>query len=249
MALQARQRPEFDDPDHRRIYEFIERRGRASPADVADATGMEPERFNHELAILKRDGYIEERHGELVIVLEAGAAEEFVDGGVEYIVRPAWQRDLSGVVGTIRQIAEEKTSLVAESVGEQLDYEGVLNRHNEVQTRMFFVATVHDDVVGWAHLEAPELEKLDHAAQITVGVLEEYRRHGIGGHLVERSLEWAAQQGYEKVYNSIPATNDHGAEFLNSRGFHIEAVRQDHYKINGEYVDEVMLARRLTQLA
>lgn len=227
------------------MYEYVERRGQAPPAEIAGAVKIDPEQFNHELAILKRDGYLEERGGELCVVLEAGTEQEYVDAGVSYVIRPARQEDLSGILGTIRRIAEEKTYLVAESVGEQLDYEGVLIRHNDVETRMFFVATVEGDAIGWAHLEAPELEKLSHAAKFTVGVLEEYRRHGIGGHLLKRSLEWATQQGYQKVYNSLPASNDAGAEFLARRGFQTEAIRPDHYRIDGEFVAEVMMAKTL----
>jgi ribosomal protein S18 acetylase RimI-like enzyme len=110
---------------------------------------------------------------------------------------------------------------------------------------MFFVATFVEDVVGWAHLEATELEKLCHAAKLTVGVLEEYRGHGIGSHLLHRGLEWAASNDYRKVYNSIPATNEDGLRFLETHGFETEATRKDHYRIDDEFVDERMLAKTL----
>lgn len=243
--MQARQQPEFETPDHRRIYEYVERNGLVEPQAVAEAVEMESDQFDHEVAILKRDGYLEEHDGALYVALEAGTAEEYTSDGVEYVIRPARQEDLSGILGTIRQITEGKRYLVAESVAEHLDYEGVLIRHNDVETRMFFVATVTDDVVGWAHLEAPELEKLSHAAKLTVGVLEEYRRHGIGSHLLHRSLEWAAAQGYQKVYNSIPATNKEAGTFLDEHGFETEAIRKDHYMIDDGFVDERMMATTL----
>ncbi|MFU8868139.1 GNAT family N-acetyltransferase, partial [Natronococcus sp.] len=75
--------------------------------------------------------------------------------------------------------------------------------------------------------------------------LEEYRGHGLGGHLLERGLEWAASQGYERVYQSIPSTNEAAVEFLEGHGWEVEAVREGHYKIDGEYVDEVMMAVEL----
>ena len=243
MPLQARERPEFDSPVHKQIYEFVERNGSVKPQDVADSLRIDPEEFHHELTILKRDGYLVERENRLSVVLAAGEAEEFVSDGITYKIRPATQVDLSGILGCMRRVAEERTYLVAETVGEVLDQEGVLIRHNGVNTRMFFVATVSDDVVGWAHLEAPSIEKLSHAAQLTVGVLGEYRRHGIGGQLLERSINWAADQSYEKVYNSIPATNQDAARFLERHGFETEAIRRDHYKIDDTYVAELMMAR------
>jgi ribosomal protein S18 acetylase RimI-like enzyme len=76
-------------------------------------------------------------------------------------------------------------------------------------------------------------------------VLEAYRGHGIGSHLLERGLEWAGSKGYEKIYNSIPATNEAAIEFLSARGWEEEARRQDHYKMDGTYTDEVMMAKVL----
>lgn len=243
--MQARQTPEFETPDHRRIYEYVEQSGLVEPQAVAKAVKLDPEQFHHEVAILKRDGYLEEHDGALYVALEAGTAEEYRSDEIKYVIRPARQEDLSGILGTIRRITEEKTDLVAENVAEQLDYEGVLIRHNSVETRMFFVATINNDVAGWAHLEAPELKKLSYAAKLTVGVLEEYRRHGIGGHLLQRSFEWAAAQGYQKVYNSIPATNQEAGTFLAEHGFQTEAIRKNHYMIDNEFVDELMMAKTL----
>ena len=104
---------------------------------------------------------------------------------------------------------------------------------------MFFVATVDDDVVGWVHIKHPESEKLSHTAELTVGVLEKYRGYGIGSHLLERGVDWGATQGFEKIYNSVPATNDDAIAFLEAHDWEVEAVRAD------QYVDETMLARQL----
>jgi ribosomal protein S18 acetylase RimI-like enzyme len=110
---------------------------------------------------------------------------------------------------------------------------------------MFFVATVDGDVVGWVHLHAPETAKLSHVAQLTAGVLSEYRGRGIGRRLLRRGVEWAKENGFERLYNSVPATNEAGIAFLESQDWEVEAVREGHYKIGGEYVDEVMLAYEL----
>jgi len=110
---------------------------------------------------------------------------------------------------------------------------------------MFFVATVDGEVVGWVHLKHIDLEKLSHTAELTVGVLEAYRGNGIGSHLLERGMEWAGTQGFEKIYNSLPASNGTAIEFLKTRGWQVEATREDHYKLDGEYIDEVMMAKRI----
>lgn len=238
---------DFEAEDHRQLYEYVERHGAVTPRELWDAVDIDPVDFHHQLALLKRDGYLEKHDGALRVALDAGTAEEFTTPFLSFVIRPARQEDVSGILGAIRAVVGERRYIVAESVAEQLHREDALIRHNALQSRVFFVATVSDDVVGWAHVEAPRLEKLRHTAELTLGVLEDYRRHGIGSHLLSRGLEWAAANGYEKVYNSLPATKTRAVGFLQENGFETEAVRSDHYRVGGAYVDEVMLARQVAE--
>ncbi|WP_049926269.1 GNAT family N-acetyltransferase [Halopiger goleimassiliensis] len=241
--------------DRARLYEYVEARGAVDKeqarADLypADPPG-EPQysrAFRHDLAILKRDGYVEEgEDGRLRIALETDDRRaEVTTDDVSVTIRVARQEDLSGIVGAIRRVAEEMTYIEAETVADELDHEDVLLRHNEFESRMFFVATVDDEVVGWAHLHVPSLEKLSHTAELTVGVLEEYRGMGIGTGLLDRAIEWVEEHGLEKVYQSVPATNEDAIEFFEARGWAIEAVREDHYRLDDESIDEVMMALEL----
>jgi|AntRauTorcE11898_2_1112593.scaffolds.fasta_scaffold08916_2 ribosomal protein S18 acetylase RimI-like enzyme len=239
---------EFDHDDRKAIYEYVEEHG-AVDADAAQADCLphDPGGFRHHVAILRRNGYLERTDdGSLQVAVDADEVEEEFDREeVSFRVRPARQADLTGIVGAMRQVVEDGTYIVAETVAQEVDHDQALLRHNEIESRMFFVATVDDEVVGWVHLRSPELQKLAHTAELTVGVLEEYRGHGIGSHLLQRGLEWAASRGFEKVYQSIPATNEEAIAFLEGHGWEVEAVREDHYLIDGEYVGETMLAVEL----
>jgi len=243
--MELTERLDFDHQDRRDIYEYVESHGPSDPETVRSALSMGERAFGHHRAILKRDGVLEEAEGELRIAFDTGAEEEFEADAVEFAIRPAREEDLTGLVGAIRASVGGGEYVDAETVADVVEDEGVLLRHNDLESRIFFVATVNDEVVGWVHLKHPELEKLSHTAELTVGVLEQYRGHGIGSHLLERGLEWAASQGFERIYQSVPATNERAIDFLDARGWEVEAVREDHYKLGGDYVDEVMLAKTL----
>jgi len=239
-------RLEIDHGDRKDLYEYVEAQGAVRQSAARRALGMGERAFGHHLAILKRDGLLEEdEDGRVSVAFDTGTEEEFEEGGVEFTIRQAREDDLTGLVGAIRETIGSGEYVDAESVAQVVEHEGVLLRHNELESRVFFVATVNDDVVGWVHLKHPELEKLSHVAELTVGVLERYRGHGIGTHLLQRATEWARSEGFEKIYQSVPASNEAAVEYMTSRGAEIEAIREDHYKIDGEYVDEVMLARSL----
>ncbi|GAB3689879.1 GNAT family N-acetyltransferase [Salinarchaeum chitinilyticum] len=239
---------EFDHDDRKALYEYVEEHGAVDPDDAqADCLPHDPGGFRHHVAILRRNGHLERTpDGQLQVAIDTDeVAEEFDREEVSFRVRPARQADLTGIVGAMRQVVEDGSYIVAETVAQEVDHDQALLRHNEIESRMFFVATVDDEVVGWVHLRSPELAKLAHTAELTVGVLEEYRDNGIGSHLLQRGLEWAASRGFEKVYQSLPATNEEAIAFLEGHGWSIEAVREDHYVIEGAYVDETMLAVEL----
>ncbi|MFC5280165.1 GNAT family N-acetyltransferase [Halorubrum rubrum] len=232
--------------DRRDIYGYVQERGRVAYEAAREGLDFDPTRFGHHVTILKRDGLLREEGGDLVPGIEddfgGGAEEEFAGDEVSFSIRPARQADLSGLLGVIRDAVEDGNDVVAENIADVVDEERMLFRRDGVKSRVFFVATVNGDVVGWVNISHPELEKLSHTAELTVGVLSEYRRHGIGSRLLERGLEWAVEEGYERIYNSVPSTNEEAIAFLETHGWEEEATREDHYRIDGEYVDEVMMA-------
>jgi len=240
--MELTEKLEFDHDDRREIYEYIESHGSVRPAKARKALDMEPRAFGHHVAILKRDGILIAIDDELRVAYEDELEQEYEADGFEITIRRAREEDLTGLVGVIRQSIGDGTYVDAETVADVVDHEEVLLRHNELQSRLFFVATIDTEVVGWVSLNTNETEKLDHTAKLTVGVLEEYRGHGIGSKLMEHGLEWASEHGFEKIYNSVPASNEEGIDFLEDHGWEIEAVREDHYKFDGAYIDEIMLA-------
>jgi GNAT superfamily N-acetyltransferase len=240
--MQVTGKLQFESSEHREIYEYVERHGSVGPDDIADHVGMGRDELDGELAALQDAGYLEERDGHLRVALDTGAEETYSTAEFEFTVRPAQEDDMTGLVGTIRSVAEEQTYIEAETIAGVLDQEGVLLRHNELESRVFFVACVGNEVVGWCHIGTHEIEKLNHTAELTVGVLDAYRGFGIGGRLLGRGVRWAEENGYERLYQSLPATNQEAIRFLEANGWVTEAIRKYHYKIDGEYVAEQMMA-------
>lgn len=240
--------PSFDTQDRQHVYEYVAENGPVAPAELLDEEVVQvtPRRTQQIVAILRRDGYLEERFGKLHVAFERDAGTDYTTEDVDFTVRQARQEDLSGLVGVIRQITEEGTYIVGESVRQELDtvteYVNALVREDDRSRSMFFVAVVDGEVIGWVDLREPELAKLQGAAQLTTGLLDEYRGRGIGGRLLEHAHGWAERYGYRKVFSSLPATNEDAIRFLEQNGWRIEATRPDQYVIDGDPVDEVMMA-------
>lgn len=244
--MELTDRLQFDDADRKDLYDYIERHGSVREADARRALNLSPGAFGSHLTVLRRNGYVRMVGDELQVAYHADVSEIHDVDGMVVTVRTATEDDRVLLEAAVDAVAQEGSYIEAETVAAILDYEGAINRHNDVMSRLFFVAEVTteegDEIVGWVHLNLPEAEKLSHTAELTVGLVPDYRGRGIGDILLERGVRWSREHGYEKLYNSVPATNEGAIRFLEERGWETEAVREGHYKINGDYVDEVMMA-------
>lgn len=243
--MDAVERPTFETESCKRIYEYVERHGTVKRHKLLEIVQLPAQEFRMHLERLKTDGYLEEDGGTLQVALEFGAVEAYDIDEFAFTIRPARHTDFDGLVDTIREVTSEETYVVAETIAEQLLYEKTVTRHNTVRSRVFFVATVDGDVIGWTHLDIAQIEQVQDIVKQTLGVQETYQGYGIGSKLLQRGIEWANANGYRKVYNSVPIVNDSALEFLTAHGWDTEAIRRDHYTIDDEYVDEVMMAYKL----
>ena len=234
---------EFGHRGRQDVYDYVERHGEVDYEEARRALRMAPDEFGTHVTVLAREGILDyDREAkELRVDFEDEGAESY-ETDIRFVIRQAREEDIDSLVSVIRESLTDERYIVGETLADVVDHEEVLLRRNEFQSRMVFVATVGAEVVGWVHLDHPEREALAHTAMLTLGVHRDYRGHGIGEKLLERGERWADAVGTEKLYNSVPATNEQAIEFLSARGWETEAVREGHYRIDGEYVDEVMMA-------
>ncbi|MFW5918182.1 MAG: N-acetyltransferase family protein [Haloferacaceae archaeon] len=243
--MDALETPTFETDAAKEIYQYVERHGTAARHRVREQVTLSPERFQEELSRLTERGYLEDQGGTLRVAIDVGSVERHSTESMAYAIRPARQEDFEPLVELIRDVTASADYVVAESVAEQLLYEDTVTRHNTVSSRVFFLAVTEGELAGWTHLDLPQIEKLQNTARLTVGVQEAYRGRGIGSTLLARATGWARANGYHKVYNSVPAVNDEAMAFLEAHDWFTEGIRRDHYTLDDELVDEVMMAKEL----
>ncbi|MFC7226898.1 GNAT family N-acetyltransferase [Salinirubellus salinus] len=235
---------EFGHEGRNEVYEYVEQQGTVDYEAARKALGMGESEFGSYVTVLKRDGVLEQEADELRVKFDDAGPEYHEVDGMEFLIRQATQDDLPAVVETIHRALDDETYIVGTTLADEVDRDEVLLRHNELSSRVVFVATVNGEVAGWVHLEHPETPALAHTAELTLGVVKDHRGKGIGRKLLARGSHCARDLGTEKLYNSVPTTNEGAIAFLESEGWETEAIREDHYKIDGAYVDEVMMAYR-----
>jgi RimJ/RimL family protein N-acetyltransferase len=107
------------------------------------------------------------------------------------------------------------------------------------------VAVRPDDgrMLGYQILEpfAAYTAAFDHVATIGTFVDLSLRRQGIARRLFAASFEDAAKAGFEKFFTFVRSDNPAALAAYLAQGFTIVGTARDHAKIDGRYIDEVMI--------
>lgn len=83
-----------------------------------------------------------------------------------------------------------------------------------------------------------------------VGVLGTYvdleqRRQGVATALFAATFATARQKGYEKIFTFVRADNAAALATYRAQGFEMIGTARRHAKIDGQYIDEILIEKRL----
>lgn len=109
------------------------------------------------------------------------------------------------------------------------------------------VRSSDEKVVGFQILEpfATYTHAFDHVGTLGTYVDLELRRHGIATRLFAATLKAARGKGYEKIFTFVRADNPAALQTYLRQGFVIVGTARRQAKIDGRYVDEVLIEKAL----
>lgn len=114
---------------------------------------------------------------------------------------------------------------------------------------VFHVAVnpVDQRVLGFQSLEpfATYTHALDHVGTLGTFVDLASRRRGIAAALFRATFEAARRKGYRKILTFVRADNPAALAAYLSHGFAIVGTARQHAKIQGVYIDEIIIERFL----
>ena len=115
---------------------------------------------------------------------------------------------------------------------------------------VFHVAVDTSDdgrVVGFQNVEpfATYTHAFDHVGVIGTYVDLDRRRQGIASRLFDRTFSVARGKGYEKLFAFVRADNPAALATYLRQGFVVIGTARQHARIDGRYIDEVMIERAL----
>ena len=89
----------------------------------------------------------------------------------------------------------------------------------------------------------------DHVGVIGTFVSLNRRREGIAAKLFAATFEAARRKGYEKFFTYVRADNEPALQTYLAQGFRVIGRAERHARIDGRYIDEIVIEKVFTQAA
>ena len=103
------------------------------------------------------------------------------------------------------------------------------------------------ELVGWCGAFGEKYRRTRHTILLAVGILEAYRKRGLGTRLFETMEAWAKKRGIRRMELLVQTNNKAGIALYRKMGFQIEGTKRGSYQIDGKYLDEYLMAKMLVK--
>ena len=127
------------------------------------------------------------------------------------------------------------------------DQRELIRRYAQAANCKLFVLDTGDEIAGMIKITGSDNPLVAHVVELSLNVHPNYRGSGYGSMLIERAIEWAAEQKTIYRVQLETAVHNEGAYRLYSRlGFQPEGTRRRAYYVydeaNPRYVDSYLMA-------
>ncbi|MGY8959361.1 MAG: N-acetyltransferase family protein [Alphaproteobacteria bacterium] len=167
----------------------------------------------------------------------------------EYLFRPAESSDAQALYDFGETLLAE-SSFLLRSPGERArsadEMRMVIERFAEYPQLLLLNAWRGADVVGEAVVMGGEFIRNRYSGVIGLGVLQAHGGKGLGRELLTRVEDFGRKIPLHRLELTVMAPNDRAKRLYESLGYVAEGVKRDSLYIDGEYVDEIMMAKFLT---
>jgi L-amino acid N-acyltransferase YncA len=162
-------------------------------------------------------------------------------------IREARPEDAAAIARILNRIIEARTFTVFDTLFSIEAERAYIEAFPERGVFLVAVRERDQQVVGFQSMEpfAGWTHAFDHVGVLGTYVDLDCRRQGIAKRLFPATFEAARRKGYRKIFTYIRADNPAALATYRHHGFTIVGTARGHARIDGQYVDEVVVERML----
>jgi L-amino acid N-acyltransferase YncA len=162
-------------------------------------------------------------------------------------VRDACPDDAGGIVAILNPIIAARIYTALDTPVTEDEEREFIRRFPVRGIFHLAIGTADGTVLGFQSMEpfASYTHAFDHVGVLGTFVDLRRRRQGIATRLFEATFEAAVRKGYEKIFTFVRSDNAAALAAYLAHGFRTVGTAEKHAKIDGRYVDEIMIEKIL----
>jgi ribosomal protein S18 acetylase RimI-like enzyme len=160
---------------------------------------------------------------------------------MNYEIMPITEQYIESFRQAVGSVAREKKFLAfLDTPSEQMSEEFVLT--NIKDSWPHIIAVKDNTVIGWCDITSLNRPVFSHAGSLGIGILKEFRGHGIGKALMKQALELAHKKGLTRIELTVREDNQRAIGLYKTFNFKIEGIHQKSILIDGDHHNQVFMA-------
>lgn len=163
-------------------------------------------------------------------------------------IREIREEDAAALLATQKAIDSETKFMLFEPGERRTTLSQVQKQIRRVlqdDNQILLVAGDDGEIAGWLSASGGWARRTRHRAYIVVGLRQGYTGQGIGTRLFEALESWARKRGLHRLELTVMSHNVRAVGLYTKMGFEIEGTKRDSLIVDGEYVDELYMAKIL----
>lgn len=123
--------------------------------------------------------------------------------------------------------------------------EAFLRSRIENPCDMHLIGLMDGEIATMFNVEASPNPRIAHTAEVAIAIREKHWGKGVGTLAFTQMLEWAQERGVRMLHLSVFATNTRAQALYRKMGFTECGRYRDAFLVNGQYIDEILMERRV----
>lgn len=161
---------------------------------------------------------------------------------MDIVVRKIELKDAPGFWSALSSVAQERKYILT-TQPPPFERSEAFVRENVEKNYAQYVALHDRKVIGWADIIPLKHPTMNHVGGLGMGVLADYRGSGVGGQLLEETLEHAWSSGLKRLELEVFADNEPAIHLYKKHGYVREGLKRYARSIDGQYQDIVVMAQ------
>ena len=163
----------------------------------------------------------------------------------EFTIRPAEIEDAEKISDLLDKVGVENIYIMSVPGERTVDQIKALVRQQNTDRSLLLVADNYGDIVGVLGIIGGMFKKIAHVVEIGMAIKKDFRNSGLGSTLFREAITWARKRGFYRLELGVLSTNYQAISLYKKFGFQEEGVRKSRYRIEGKWVDEILMYKFL----